>query len=166
MNRTPLRNLIYSGRAIAMDCHAIEREIDPEDKPGPLFQTDISNKTVILKRYANSGKARLSDAVVGTIVYFPYDTDNPYEGGESVNFSAPGFQESVGFKIAKTHSPTELKQQIAADTRYPDLFDSLHNLDPFMFKMKAEQIEIHEDIHELYFAISKEERERIRIPIR
>ena len=166
MNRTQLRNLIDSGRAIAMDCYAIGRKIDPEDTPGPLFQTDILNKTVILKRYENTGKARLSDAVVDTIVFFPYDTDNPYEGGESVNFSAPGFQEAVGFKIAKTHPTPELKQQIAADTRYLDLFDSLHSLDPFLFKMKAEQIEIHEDIHELYFAISKEEWERIRIPIR
>ena len=30
-----------------------------------------------------------------------------------------------------------------ADTLYVDLFDSLHSLDPFLFKMKAEQIEIH-----------------------
>ena len=68
-----------------MDCHVIGRKTDPEDKPSPLFQTDLLNKTVILKRYENTGKARLSDAVVDTIVYFPY------EGGESVNFNAPGF---------------------------------------------------------------------------
>ena len=59
-----------------------------------------------------------------------------------------------------------MKPQIAADTRYLDQLASLHSLDPFLFKMKAEQIEIHEDIHELNFAISKEEWERIRIPIR
>lgn len=166
MNRSQLRNLIDSGRAIVLDCYGISNQIDPEDEVGLLFETDILNKSVILKRYESSASNGRPETLVDTIVYFPYDLDNPYEGGESVNFSAPGFKEALTFKIAQGYPTQELVQKVTTDARYLDLFDTMHSLDPFLLRMKAEQLEIQDEIHEAYFAISKEEWERIRLPIR
>ena len=121
---------------------------------------------MILKRYEHSEKDGRPDILVDTIVYFPYDLDNPYEGGESVNFSAPGFQEALAFKIAQTYPTQELLQQVSSDMRFLDFLNSMHSLDTFLLKTKAEQVELMEEIHEDYFAISKEEWDRIRLPIR
>ena len=46
------------------------------------------------------------------------------------------------------------------------LIDTMHSLDPFLFKFKAEQRDADENIHEAYFAISPREWEKIRGPIR
>ena len=149
-----------------MDCYSIGKSIAEDDEVGQLFQTDILNKSVILKRYENASKAGSQDILVDTVVYFPYDLKNPYDGGESVNFSADGFQEALTFKIAQGYPSKELIDQVVADNKYLNMFASMHSLDPFLFKTKAEQLEIDSEIHEEYFAISKEEWERIRLPIR
>ena len=51
MNRSQLCNMIESGRAVASDCYAIGKSIPDGDSIGQLFQNDILNKSVILKRY-------------------------------------------------------------------------------------------------------------------
>jgi len=51
MNRSQLRNMIQSGRAVALDCYAIGKSVEKEEKEKLLFQNDLLNKSVILKRY-------------------------------------------------------------------------------------------------------------------
>ena len=40
------------------------------------------------------------DQRVNTLVYFPYDFDNAYDGGESLNFSDACFHSALTFKIS------------------------------------------------------------------
>ena len=99
MDRSQLRNMIDSGRAIALDCHAIGQTIPADDPIGLLFKTDIMNKSVLMKRYEPTMSSARQPVVVATLVYFPYDFDNPYEGGESLVFNDIGFHNSLSFKI-------------------------------------------------------------------
>jgi hypothetical protein len=83
--------MIDSGRSVALDCYAIGSKISNDDPIGRLFQTDILNKSVILKQYEKilpkTGKSTMFDESfleqfgggqktpppvnVNTVIYFP-----------------------------------------------------------------------------------------------
>lgn len=166
MDRSQLRNMIDSGRAIALDCHAIGQSIPDEDPIGKLFKTRVMNDSVLLKRYEPARKTARQPVVVTTVVYFPYDSKNVYEGGESLDFNDASFHSALSMKIAKGEATGELLEQIGADMDALRLLNSMHSLDPFLLKSKAEQQEVDGGIHDAYFAISQQEWDKIRLPIR
>ncbi len=40
-NRSQLRNIIESGRSIALDCYAIGKSISDDDSVGKLFKNEV-----------------------------------------------------------------------------------------------------------------------------
>lgn len=158
--------MIDSGRAIALDCHAIGQTIPKDDPVGMLFKTDIMNKSVLMKRYEPAMPTARQPVVVNTLLYFPYDFENPYDGGESLLFNDTGFYSSLSYKIGMGSTTAELQERIDADMSILGMIDSMHSLDPFLFKSKAEQRDAEADIHQSYFAISAKEWDKIRQPIR
>ncbi len=166
MDRSQLRNMIESGRAISLDCYAISKSIPKDDLVGTLFVTDILNKSVLLKRYEKALPTARQSMHVSTTVYFPYDFDNPYDGGESVSFSDSGFYKALLFKISSDTPTPEILERIDRDMGLLTLLDSMHSLDPFLFRSRAEQAGIDADINPAYFAISAAEWDKIRVPIR
>ncbi len=166
MNQSQLRNMIESGRAVALDCYAIGKTIADDDPIGKLFQNDILNKSVILKRYEKAPPSEPQSMTVNTLIYFPYDFNNAYEGGESLNFSDGGFHGALAFKISMGDPTKELIERVGEDMKLLNLFNSMHSLDPFLFKSRAEQADIEDTIHPSYFAISNDEWDSIRLPIR
>lgn len=149
-----------------MDCHAIGGAIPDSDPQGRLFQTDILNKTVLIKRFEPALSTARLDLNVSTVVYFPYDYNNPYEGGESIDYNMFGFPGLLVNKIAHGSETRELMAMIEHDVEVLRMIESMHTLDPFMFKSRAEQLGVEADIHPKYFAISPTEWDRIRLPIR
>ncbi|MBT5666269.1 MAG: hypothetical protein HOJ06_13095 [Rhodospirillaceae bacterium] len=166
MDRSQLRNMIGSGRAIALDCYAIGKSIPADDPVGQLFQTDLLNKSVLIKQYEPAQATARLDVLVDTVVYFPYDFQNPYDGGESINFTNFGFPGLLLDKLSHGGESPELVEQVNQDVEILSLIDSMHSLDPFMFKSKAEQQDKDKGIHPDYFAISDVEWDKIRLPIR
>lgn len=166
MDRSQLRNMIESGRSVALDCYAIGRSIPPDDPVGRLFQNDVLNKSVLIKRYEKALPTARQSVIVNTLVYFPYDFDNPYDGGESLNFNDGRFYRTLGEKVSSGRQTDEIRERVDKDMNLLSLLDSMHSLDPFLFKSKAEQAEIESSIHPSYFAISNQEWDKIRIPIR
>ncbi len=164
--RSQLRNIIDSGRSIALDCYAIGRTIDDKDKIGRLFKTDVMNKTVVFKRFQAGGKRKDGPVTVDTTVYFPYDFDKVYDGGESVSLNEESFQRTLALKISHGAASKEMLKRIAQDLKILHLFESLHSLDPFIFRSKAEQTGIDKIVHPAYFAMSASEWQAIREPIR
>ena len=162
MDRSQLRNMIDSGRAIALDCHAIGKSIPDDDPVGKLFKTRTMNDSILMKRYEPARETARQSVIVTTVVYFPYDSNNVYEGGESLDFNDASFYNSLSFKIAKGQATGELQEQINADMSSLNLLNSMHSLDPFMLKSKAEQMEADAGIHDAYFAISPAEWDKIR----
>ena len=166
MDRSQLRNMIDSGRAIALDCHAIGRSIPEDDEVGKLFKTRTMNDSILMKRYEPAGETARQPVIVTTVVYFPYDSKNVYEGGESLDFNDAEFHSALSLKIAMGDATEDLQGQINADMDALNLLNSMHSLDPFMLKSKAEQLEVDGGIHDAYFAISQQEWDKIRLPIR
>jgi hypothetical protein len=164
--RSQLRNIIKSGRSIALDCYAIGKTIGDDDPVGKLFKTDVMNKSVVFKRFEGIGVNSEEPVRIDTTVYFPYDFEDVFEGGESLSFSDKGFQKSLAFKISNGAATKDMMTRIAMDLRILHMLASLHSLDPFIFKSKAEQSGIDNVIHDAYFAISTEEWDAIRKPIR
>ena len=158
--------MIDSGRAIALDCYAIGRTIPDDDPVGLLFKTDVLNKSVLMKRYEPALQTARQPVVVTTLVYFPYDLANVYDGGESLLFNDVGFHSDLSFKIAKGEPNPELQARIDVDMETLRLIDSMHSLDPFLFRSKVEQRNATERINEAYYAISPQEWDKIRRPIR
>lgn len=158
--------MIDSGRAIAMDCHAIGKTIPDDDAVGKLFQTRVLNNSVLMKRYEPALQTARQPVIVTTVVYFPYDFENIYEGGESLNFNDGGFYNDLSFKITKGSTAPDLQEKIDSDISVLNLVNSMHSLDPFLFKSKAEQREAEGGIHDAYYAISAKEWDKIRMPIR
>ena len=78
MDRSQLRNMIESGRSVALDCYAIGKSIPDDDSVGRLFKNDVLNKSVLIKRYEKALPTARQSMIVSTLVYFPYDFDNPY----------------------------------------------------------------------------------------
>lgn len=166
MDRSQLRNIIESGRAIALDCHAIGKSIPADDPIGKLFQTDLLNKSILIKRFQPALATARQNVIVGTVVYFPYDFENPYDGGESIEFSGFGFPEMLMNKLSHGEASPEVLERVKKDVKTLSLIETMHSLDPFMFKSKAEQHEMDDEIHPAYFAITKSEWDKIRLPIR
>ena len=166
MDRSQLRNMIDSGRAIAMDCHAIGKQIEDDDSIGPLFQTRLLNNSVLIKRYEPALETARQPVVITTLVYFPYDYNNVYEGGESIAFNDPGFHSALAFKIAKGVVSSDVQERIDNDMNRLRLVDSMHSLDPFMFRSRLEQLDVDGEVNSAYYAISAREWEKIRTPIR
>lgn len=166
MNRSQLCNVIESGRSVAMDCYAIGGTITDDDPVGRLFENDILNKSVILKRYESAGADAAGNVTVSTLVYFPYDFKNVYDGGESINLNDRHFVTSLAQKIAQGEGSRELIERINKDMPVLKLFESMHSLDPFLLRSKAEQLDMEDRFHELYLAITEAEWEKIRAPIR
>ena len=164
--RSQLRNIIDSGRSIAIDCYAIGKTIDDKEKIGRLFKTDVMNKTVVFKRFQSGGKRKDGPITVDTTVYFPYDFDKAYDGGESISLNEESFQKTLALKISHGTASKEMMTRIAQDLKILHLFESLHSLDPFIFRSKAEQTGIDKIVHPAYFAMSAAEWQAIREPIR
>lgn len=186
MDRTELTNVIDSGRSVALDCYAIGGDIPDGDPVGRLFDTDILNKSVILKQYERiqpkATKSTMFDAEflkqfgggkkaepmvnVNTVIYFPYDFDDVYEGGESIVYRGRGFIHLFAEKIALGLPSRDLMLRLKADVEMLDLLDAMHSLDPFLLRAKAEQVGLMAEIHPKYLAISQQEWDQIQIPIR
>ncbi|MGY8958853.1 MAG: hypothetical protein ACKVKG_04850, partial [Alphaproteobacteria bacterium] len=77
-----------------------------------------------------------------------------------------GFPGLLVDKIAQGAETRELMEKIEHDVEVLRMIESMHTLDPFMFKSRAEQLGVEADIHPNYFAISPAEWDRIRLPIR
>ena len=165
-NRSQLRNIIESGRSIALDCYTIGKTISDDDPVGKLFKNDIMNKSIIFKRFEAAESSFEQKSKVDTTVYFPYDFEDVYDGGEFLSFGDKSFQRALADKICNGTASKEMLTRIAQDLSMLNMLSSLHSLDPFVLRSKAEQAGISEEIHELYFAISPQEWARIRKPIR
>ena len=182
MDRSQIRNLIESGRAAALDCYSIGKTIPDDDPVGTLFKTDILNKSVILKRYEKAAVKQATSrifaasmmkgfadsqqpVVVSTVVYFPYDIDNIYDGGESLVYTGRDFLKTLARKLTNGSPSPDIIAKLSEDGKTLNLLDSMHSLDPFLFRCKVEQRDAMSRVHESYFAVSEEEWNEIQFPI-
>lgn len=166
MDRFELMNVINAGRSAAFNVYEIGRHIPDDDPVGRLFRNKTLNNTLFFKLMERDTSHYHTISTVQTLIYFPYNLANIYEGGDSVLFDDPSFHRILQLKTGVDAKSEESQVDYVMDLEILEMLYALPTLDPFLLRSKAEQIDLAERIHPSYFNITEEEWKRIRAPIR
>jgi len=173
MNRQQLARAIDVGRSSTLNCFETTKDIagiaagiDDDDPIGPLFRNRYLNESIVFKVVDSVVVRGKKQHGVETLIYFPYNHDNIYEGGDSILVSDPRRAEKLLHKCGLDTVNEEKAEAGRWDIRIMEMIDQLPTLDPFLLKCKAQQLGIEEKLNPAYFNISIEEWNRIQKPIR
>jgi negative regulator of genetic competence, sporulation and motility len=167
-----LRYTLDSGSARVFNCLKISRQIlkahekdEEEGEAKLLFRFRDLNEVIYIKEAAETEMAAHPGMVtykVNTKLYFPYDQNNPYVGGQSVFFTESTFLETLKNHIGWD---SELSpEDYSADLKVLEILNSMPTLDPFLVRDKMDKEGVECD--ERYFAIQPEEWAEIQHHIR
>lgn len=166
MDRTALSKVINAGRSTAFNVYEIGRRIPADDPVGRLFRNKTLNDTLFFKIMERNVSQYNTVSIVQTLLFFPYNLGNVYEGGDSVLFDDPGFNRMLQVKTGVDSTSEESQVAYVMDLEILEMIYSLPTLDPFLLKSKSEQLDLDDRIHPFYFNISEDDWKRIRAPIR
>ena len=166
MDRGSLSKVINAGRSTAFNVYDIGRRIPANDPVGKLFRNKTLNETMFFKIMERNETQYHTVSTVQTLMYFPYNLGNVYEGGDSILFDDPGFNRMLRVKTGADSKSEESQVDYVMDLEILEMVYSLPTLDPFLLKSKSEQLDLDDRIHPFYFNISEEDWKRIRSPIR
>jgi hypothetical protein len=173
MDREQLARTIDVGRSSALNCFQMSKDIAQQAKTiaandplRKLFKISMLNDAIYLKVIETKRQNGQLHYTVETMLYFPYNQKNIYEGGDSVLFSDLKFLPKLFGKTGIDISTEEGKEKYEHDRPILEMFGSLPTLDPFLLKSKAQQLGIEDRIHPNYFNISLDDWRRIQTPIR
>jgi hypothetical protein len=166
MDRGSLSKVINAGRSTAFNVYDIGRRIPANDPVGKLFRNKTLNEAMFFKIMERNETQYHTVSTVQTLMYFPYNLGNVYEGGDSILFDDPGFNRMLRVKTGADSKSEESQVDYVMDLEILEMVYSLPTLDPFLLKSKSEQLDLDDRIHPFYFNISEEDWKRIRSPIR
>jgi len=173
MNRQQLARAIDVGRSSTLNCFETTKDIAgiaatiaDDDPLGPLFRNRYLNDSIIFKIVDSITVRGKRQHGVETLVYFPYNYENMYEGGDSILVSDPRRAEKLLNKCGLDMNREDKAEDGRWDVQIMDMIDQLPTLDPFLLKCKAQQQGIEDQLNPAYFNISLEEWTRIQKPIR
>lgn len=166
MDRGSLSKVINAGRSTAFNVYDIGRRIPANDPVGKLFRNKTLNEAMFFKIMERNETQYSTVSTVQTLMYFPYNLANVYEGGDSILFDDPGFNRMLRVKTGADSKSEESQVDYVMDLEILEMIYSLPTLDPFLLKSKSEQLDLDDRIHPFYFNISEEDWKRIRSPIR
>lgn len=166
MDRFQLKQVIDAGRSSALNCLAIGNTIPDNDPTGKMFRNDTLNGAMFCKVMEQITSLHHTISIVQTLIYFPYNHDNIYEGGDSILYDDPAFHRLMQVKTSVDTKTRQGQIDYVMDLELIEMIHSLPSLDPFLFKSKAEQLDLLDRIHSNYFDIDETEWEAIRAPIR
>ena len=173
MDRQQLARAIDVGRSSTLNCFETTKDIAgigasiaKDDPLGPMFRNRYLNESIVFKIVDSvvvKGKRRYG---VETLIYFPYNHQNIYEGGDSILVSDPARAAKLLHKCGLDPAKDDESENSVWDNDMMDMIDELPTLDPFLLKCKAQQLGIDGKLNEAYYNITLEEWNRIQKPIR
>lgn len=166
MDRTALSKVINTGRSTAFNAYEIGSRIPADDPVGKLFRNKTLNEGMFFKVLERNSTQYNTVSTVQTLLYFPYNLENIYEGGDSILFDDPGFDRTLRVRTGADSKSEESQVDYVMDLEILEMIYSLPTLDPFLLKCKSEQLDLDDRIHPFYFNISEDDWKRIRSPIR
>jgi hypothetical protein len=166
MDSSQLGQIIDAGRSSALNCLEIGRSIPASDPMGKMFRNEALNRSMFFKVMEQITSLHHTISIVQTLIYFPYNLDNVYEGGDSILFDDPSFHRLMQVKMNINTKSRQGQINYVMDLELIEMIHALPSLDPFLFKSKAEQLDLLDRIHPNYFNIDEKEWEQIRGPIR
>ena len=173
MDRQTLARTLDAGRTSTLNCFAttadiaaMSAEVRHGDEVGPLFRNKYLNNIIILKVVAQTRRNRQRTYTTDTLIYFPYNGENIYEGGDSVLYSDPKRDAKLAHKCG--FDPDEPAQQddIEHDNQLLEMLADIPTLDPFLLREKATQLNLEGEINPAYFNLTQEEWSTFQAPIR
>lgn len=173
MDRQTLARTLDAGRSSTLNCFATTADIAAmsaavldEYEIGPLFRNKYLNNCIVLKIVAVTRRDRRRAYATDTLLYFPYNADNIYEGGDSVLFSDPKREATLRHKCGFDPDDPKQAKNIKRDNRILEMLADIPTLDPFLLREKAMQMNLLGEISPLYFDLSHEEWVKFQAPIR
>lgn len=173
MDRQQLARAIDVGRASTLNCFettkdiaGITAEIADYDPRGPMFRNRYLNDSIVFKVVESTVVRGKRTYGIETLIYFPYNHDNIYEGGDSILATDSRRADKLNQKCGLNPDDESRIDDYHWDKNMIDMVDSLPTLDPFLLKCKAQQTGIEEQLNPAYFNITLEEWNRIQQPIR
>lgn len=166
MDRDQLEKIIDAGRSSALNCLDIGKSIPRADPIGKMFRNEALNRSLFFKVMEQITSLHHTISIVQTLIYFPFNIDNIYEGGDSILFDDPSFHRLMRSKMALNTMSRQGQIDYVMDLELIEMIHALPSLDPFLFKSKAEQLDLLDRIHPDYFNIEEKEWDQIRAPIR
>jgi hypothetical protein len=173
MDRLQLARAIDVGRSSTLNCFettkdiaGIAADIADDDPLGPMFRNKYLNESIVFKIVDSvvvRGKRRYG---VETLIYFPYNHKNIYEGGDSILVTDERRAEKLLHKCGLDPSKDDEAENSVWDNDMMDMINELPTLDPFLLKCKAQQLGIEDKLNEAYYNITLDEWNRIQKPIR
>lgn len=173
MDRQQLARAIDVGRASTLNCFETTKDIAgiaagiaDDDPRGPMFRNRYLNDSIVFKVVDSTivrGKRTYS---IETLIYFPYNHQNIYEGGDSILVSDARRVEKLQHKCGLDPDDEARADDYQWDDEMLEMIDTLPTLDPFLLKCKAQQTGIEEQLNPAYFNITLEEWNQIQAPIR
>lgn len=173
MDRQQLARAIDVGRSSTLNCFettkdiaGIAADIADDDPLGSMFRNKYLNDSIVFKvvdSFVIKGKRQYG---VETLIYFPYNHKNIYEGGDSFLVSDPVRAKKLLDKFGLDPEKDGEAENSAWDNAMMDMIDELPTLDPFLLKCKTQQLGIEDELNEAYYNITLEEWKRIQKPIR
>ncbi len=164
MDRKLLQYFISSGPSKKLDVIGLARGEDGIDRS--LFKTKVMNHTIIFK-YLNTHDSDLDmrASPLRTLVFFPYDTESPSEGGESVIFSRAALQDYLTGTKGCRHLNLD---HFYHDVSVLEVMDSIPSLSPFLLEeaFKRRGIVLNSNLQILEKSEGAVLRERIRARLR
>jgi hypothetical protein len=173
MDRQQLARAIDVGRSSTLNCFETTKDIAgiaaaiaDDDPLGPMFRNKYLNDSIVFKIVDSiviKGKRRYG---VETLIYFPYNHQNIYEGGDSILVSDHARAEKLLHKCGLDPAKDDGSENSVWDNDMMDMIGELPTLDPFLLKCKAQQLGIENKLNPAYYNITLEEWNRIQKPIR
>jgi hypothetical protein len=173
MSRVQLGRMIDAGRSSTLDCLTMLKDIHSEsagieagDAIGAIFQTPFLNECIFLKTVEAARTEAGVRYTVQNLLYFPYNHENVYEGGDSVFLSDPSVATKIAGKFGANLNDPQFREKYDGDQVILDLMGSLATFDPFLFKCKAQQRSLEDRIHPSFFNVDEREWKVLQAKIR
>ena len=173
MDRQTLARTLDAGRASTLNCFASTADIAAMsaavregDEIGPLFRNKYLNNCIVLKIVVAKRCDRRRVYSTDTLIYFPFNAKNIYEGGDSVLFSDPKRDEMLAHKCGFEPADPDQFDDIEHDQSLLEMLADIPTLDPFLLREKATQLDLEGEINPVYFNLTQAEWLAFQAPIR
>lgn len=141
MDRRQLSRAIDVGRASTLNCFettkdvaAIGAAIEDDDPKGRLFRNRYLNESIIFKVVGSTRFGRQRSYGIETLIYFPFNHENIYEGGDSILYCDPRRIALLQHKCGLDPRDEARSEDVAWDSNVLTMLDSLPTLDPFLLR--------------------------------
>ena len=134
MHRDILKQYLRAGPSRRFDVAHFSHKL-PKDAPASayLFANAFLNNAILFKYMdLDQRRAGAKGPLINTLIYLPYDNENPGEGGESVLFCKENLQQLCEYKVSANAVDS---RRLATDVEKLTVLDSLPTFSPFIVEL-------------------------------